>query len=269
MNYFSHRLTKFFKNLPIDISSIKNTGIINKMMKPYKLNMGKIEYVDKTGGFDDFYKKIKFIYSTGNNLVKKINNFVIEDDLIVVPDQKTNKKTVLIDVANLLVNNNRVRPKIVISDAFLFYLSREYEVITISDEILSDSCLYKKIDPFGCITYKIFLKDYSKLEMAREDYVIITNNPEKFKYENVLCTLSNDLFTTLDLIKNSNNFSGLCKKYKEYDCVEMFKKEGRKRWFDRSNLKSYYECKEKYLRDTFFKGINYSIAKNMALSMIF
>eukprot|EP00866_Antonospora_locustae_P000276 jgi/Antlo1/276/683 len=100
---------------------------------------------------------------------EKLLTIIKADNIPTLPEQDQKKPVVLFDVENILIKP-RLFPlnfcfsayKRKFSDVFLFHLAHIYELVSITS--LDDESLYKKIDPYGCISYRLFVPDKKLFE---------------------------------------------------------------------------------------------------------
>ncbi|ORD97150.1 hypothetical protein HERIO_967 [Hepatospora eriocheir] len=189
---------------------------------------------------------------TIRSFYKKVINVLIDlmfDNIKIKIPPQNDKKQLIIDINNLFVKNNNYCSFTDNFDVTLFHLAGEYQLITLSDSILADSCLYKNLDPFNCISYRIFTRDYKNIEFNKNS-LVVTSEPEKFNIKS-LFTKSTDLLKILDfLIMERGKYKSLTndfinkdfiKEYENRNCLNyLFVKSN-----DRNNyyVESYERCK--------------------------
>lgn len=112
---------------------------------------------------------------------------------IRLPNSTSNKPVILLDPKNLLYCDkfslkrfDLISLKRSYAEEFIFGMSQYYEIITISENyVIETNKLLKKIDPFGCISNRIFLEnkksfDKASLNRSLDKLAIISTVSDEF-----------------------------------------------------------------------------------------
>ncbi|KAH9411488.1 hypothetical protein HK407_05g08630 [Ordospora pajunii] len=95
-----------------------------------------------------------------------------EDAVATIPKQEQNRPALMFDSSTLLLNK-RFWPfsmdffvsRRAFADVFLFHAAHLYELIHVSESsTLFDRMMMHKMDPYGCISYKVYCRDKKRLE---------------------------------------------------------------------------------------------------------
>jgi len=129
-----------------------------------------------------------------SRLVECVRSIIIENDQMPrIPAQERDKPTVLLDFQHILTCNrfslrrfDFMSYKRAYCEAFLYNLVGHYEIINISDMHSAEGTfLMDKIDPYGCISYRLFTRDKARYTMehlnrAPERVVVLSTAPNEF-----------------------------------------------------------------------------------------
>lgn len=198
----------------------------------------------------------KVIFKKLHALKESGKRCLFDSSLVVVPNKGGSKETIVIDINDVLVRRNSLYGFNENYGAFLYHLSRRYELIALSDSIMGESCLYKYLDPFGCFSYRIFTKEYKEIDFNRDmgSLMVVTPNRSRFNEKNVVTTRLPNLLKSLPFFGNSRNglFQLGLLYGRDNDCIKSFiKKNEFCNLFFKSNqdgkfLESYEEFKKNY-----------------------
>lgn len=200
---------------------------------------------------------------------EKLLSMLKVDNIPTLPEQDPKKPVVLFDVENILIKPRRfplnfcfTAHKRRFSDVFLFHLAHIYELISITSS--DDESLYKKIDPYGCISYRLFVPDKKLFEPKHlnrklEKVVCIASKESEYNHkfhDNILNIGSwNDtgdsrLLQVLDFLINLyftsiNDWRKTISSYRGKDFYDTFNKVHKNIFFKRNFLSFNLESKYK------------------------
>ncbi|KAI5191979.1 mitochondrial import inner membrane translocase subunit TIM50 [Nematocida minor] len=203
-----------------------------------------------------------FRSKTGGRVLSEMYKIGFADKLRgeELPEQGENKlPTVLIDIEDILLSKTwsfailgyeyKIRPN---AEAFLFQLSNEYEIVGISslpNEMTNEILL--KLDPYGCIKYRMHVPNRDKLNLKalNRNLNSLIRVRSKSESENDLSVdkwdgfnTSNDLMSLLDFLLNlkqisPEDFTGTIQSYKNKPFTKKYEE-------DRKTL---YPLKRQYI----------------------
>lgn len=209
-------------------------------------------------------KKYRDILS---NPISFIKHEIVENDQIqTLEPQSIQRPTVLFDFKNFLYTDrfslarfDMVPLKRYFCEEFLFNIAHYYEIISVTDglPVVSDRIL-SKIDPFGCIKYRIYLKDkrsfgVDQLNRELSKLIVISTTEDEFhkdfddntlrispfteKHDTKLTDMMHFLIN-LHYSNSKTDFRNIIKSYKDVDFFVTFRKIQQK-LFSQRNLLSF------------------------------
>ncbi|KAM0687768.1 mitochondrial inner membrane protein required for protein import [Conglomerata obtusa] len=171
LNFFCFRKGFYNKNFPIISSSILASGIaIYILGKPKK---------------DQDTSPSSYIKRATENILDKIS---VKKIIPTLPSQERLKPVILFDLDGFLTIRKFLYPatyKRPYTGVFLFHLAHTFEIVLLSSTSYTDSNLLKKIDPYGCISYRLYLKD-----------------KDDFKINNLNRDLRKTIYISTNILKN-------------------------------------------------------------------
>lgn len=126
---------------------------------------------------------------------EKICRFVKEKDMGIptLPPQEHPRPTIVFDCEDFLVKKkfsffsfDFLVTKRSFTDLFLFHSAHIYELVHVSESSVGFSrCLLHRIDPYGCISYKVYCKDkkmFSSKHLNRplERFVVVSTKEDEY-----------------------------------------------------------------------------------------
>lgn len=200
---------------------------------------------------------------------EKLLGMLKADNIPTLPEQDQKKPVVLFDIENILIKP-RFFPfnfclnthKRMFSDVFLFHLAHIYELVSISS--LDDESVYKQVDPYGCISYRLFVPNKKLFEPRHlnrklEKVVCIASKENEYSHkfhDNILNIGSwkgisdNRLLQVLDFLvnlyfANISDWRKTISSYRQKDFYETFSKVHKNIFFKRNFLSFNLENKYK------------------------
>ena len=172
MNGLFRRLRMDYKNQGFPFIT---AGVLLAGLSVYKAGKPSSEEEGKTSSF------VK-------RLSQKLINTLKHDNMPVLPKQEKEKPVLMFDLENILIKH-RFFPlqlyfpvyKRQFSGVFLFHLAHLYEIVSTTDSTDHEK-IFRQVDPYGCITYRLFLPDKKLFEPKH------LNRP----LEKVICLASED-----------------------------------------------------------------------------
>ncbi|KAM0673695.1 mitochondrial inner membrane protein required for protein import [Gurleya vavrai] len=217
-------------------------------------------------------KKASFLTYVRNASEKLISKISTNPFIPTLPIQETKKPILIFDFENFLITkkfsffSNKIlkRP---FTNIFLFNLAHNYEIILLTNLNNENQKLIKKIDPYGCISYRLFIKDkemFNKEHLNRnlDNCIVITTNDKincdfennKINIEKWNGEKDDKLYKMLDFllkIKNKEkNWLRIIESYKNKEFFTAYENV-KKKTFEKNNLftfnkhKKYYENERK------------------------
>lgn len=232
-----------------------------------------------------------FLMSLGGLFIKKRNislSLFENFSCPIIPKQERKKPVILFDFNNFLSYNkfslkrfDFIEKERNFTQLFLFNIAHYYEIITVSDvDKYYGHNILNKIDPYGFITYRIFLDDVkelnkNKLNRSLNHLAIISTYTFQFNndFENNVINIKrwrglkeDGLFDLMHFFINLNNMNlddlrPTLKSYKNTDFFKSFKKNQRK-LYNQRNLFSFSRFEEKLKEVNNNKIIEYEKIKN-------